>query len=144
MSVAEVICYIYVLVQKHADNYIPILLWRLSRLSNPCWETCCRAKKPQRGKKKQLSGICFSTTLQSRLCPPDGPVQTEMPRARATPLSSADLVQNCSNHPACPMLSPLQTNPLPACQYPSAPASSMEESHHVSTLSPAEETDSDA
>lgn len=79
------------------------------------------------------------TLLQSRLRPLDVPVQTEM-RLNASPLSSSDpSTQTAAPRP--PFKKPPRLQPPTPCLYPSAPASLVED-HPVTSLNPAEGTES--
>ncbi|KAK5855800.1 hypothetical protein PBY51_007442 [Eleginops maclovinus] len=64
--------------------------------------------------------------------------------AEATPLSSADPFQKLQQPTSMPPPNPHHhhhhTMPPPACLYPSSPASSVEESDHVTSLKPADGT----
>lgn len=132
------------------NHLIHLLKFTTLHTAKTCCEKLLLMKHSERereegegeGERKRERGVCFNITLQSRLRPPDVPVQTEMPQTHhscpqptssktAAPTQRAPLFQK----PPPPLTQP---NPTPSLPIPIKPL----QSHHVAPLNPAEETDS--
>lgn len=83
---------------NHLLEFTPLQITNTCRHDELLLTKHARRKKRKEKKKVQI----FVSVLQSCLCPPDVPVQTEMQRAHATPLSSADPFPKLQQPPSMP------------------------------------------